>query len=93
MKSGDIVSELEYHSSQPCEGYESRAGYWKPYMSEKQLETADKTLMLSDSDGKDKFIKAHLNMDFFDEPAFTCPDADREAYCSVIGWITAKLKI
>lgn len=84
MKAGDMVSELEYYSSRPCEGYESRADYWKPYMSGKQLETADKTLMLSDSDGKDRFIKAHSNMNFSDEPAFTCPDADREVYYPVM---------
>lgn len=84
MKVGDIVSELEYYSNQPCEGYESRADYWKSYMSEKQLETVGKTLMLLDSDGKDKFIKAHLNMNFFDEPTFTCSDADREVYYLVI---------
>ena len=53
-------------------------------MSEKQLETVDKTLMLLDSDGKDKFIKTHLNMNFFDEPTFTCSDADREVYYLVI---------
>lgn len=84
MKAGDMVSELEYYSNQPCEGYGSRADYRKSYMSGKRLETADKTLMLSDSDGKDKFIKAHLDMNFFDEPTFTCPDADREVYYLVM---------
>lgn len=84
MKVGDIVSELEYYSNQPCEGYESRADYWKSYMSEKQLETVYKTLMLLDSEGKDKFIKAHLNMNLFDEPTFTCSDADREVYYMVV---------
>lgn len=84
MKVGDMVSELEYYSSRPCEGYESRADYRKSYMSGKRLETADKTLMPSDSDGKDKFIKAHLNMNFFDEPTFTCSDADREVYYPVM---------
>lgn len=33
---GDIVSELEYYSTQPCEGYKSRADYWKSYMSERR---------------------------------------------------------
>lgn len=85
MKAGDMVSELGYYSSQPCEGHGSRAGYRKPYMSGKRLETADKTLMPLDSDGKDGFIEAHSNMNLFDEPAFTCPDADGEACCLVIG--------
>lgn len=77
MSVGDIVSELEYYSKQPCEGYKSRAEYWKSYMSEKQLNDKESTLLLLDSDGKDKFIRAHLNSGLFDEHTFTCSDADR----------------
>ncbi len=80
MTIGDIVSELEYYSTQPCEGYASRAEYWKSYMTEEQLKEKENTLLLLDSDGNDKFIRAHLNLCFFDKPTFTCSDADREIY-------------
>lgn len=77
---GNIVSELEYYSTQPCEGYKSRTDYWKSYMSEGQLKEKENTLLLLDSDGNNKFIRAHLNLSFFDEPTFTCSDADKEVY-------------
>lgn len=80
MNVGDIVSELEYYSNRPFKGYKSHADYWKSYMSEKQLKEKENTLLLLDSDGNDKFIRANLNCDLFNEPTFTYSDADREVY-------------
>lgn len=80
MTIGDIVSELEYYSTQPCEGYASRAEYWKSYMTEEQLKEKENTLLLLDENGKNNFIRAHVNSGLFDDPTFTCSDADREVY-------------
>ena len=80
MTIGDIVSELEYYSTQPCEGYASRAEYWKSYMTEEQLKEKENTLLLLDEEGKNQFIRAHKESDLFDKPTFTCSDADREIY-------------
>lgn len=77
---GDIVSELDYYSTQPCEGYSSRTEYWRSYMTKSQINEKKNTLLLLDTDGKNKFIRAHLNFDYFKEPTFTCSDADREVY-------------
>lgn len=77
---GDIVSELEYYSTQPCEGYASRAEYWKSYMTEEQLKEKENTLLLLDEEGRNQFIRAHKEYELFDEPTFTCSDADREIY-------------
>ena len=80
MRVGDIVSELGYYSKQPCEGYASRAEYWKSYMTEEQLKEKENTLLLLDEEGKNQFIRAHKESDLFDKPTFTCSDADREIY-------------
>lgn len=80
MTIGDIVSELEYYSTQPCEGYASRTEYWKSYMTEEQLKEKENTLLLLDENGKNNFICAHVNSGLFDDPTFTCSDADREVY-------------
>lgn len=80
MTIGDIVSELEYYSTQPCEGYASRAEYWKSYMTEEQLKEKENTLLLLDENGKNNFIRAHVNSGLSNNPEFTCSDADREVY-------------
>lgn len=63
MTIGDIVSELEYYSTQPCEGYASRAEYWKSYMTEEQLKEKESdlfdkpTFTCSDADREIYYIR------------------------------------
>lgn len=80
MVVGDIVSELDYYSTQPCDGYSSRAEYWKSYMTDKQLKEKENTLLLLNAGGGTDFIYVHLNSVFFREPTFTCSDEDREVF-------------
>ena len=77
---GNIVSEIQYYETQPCEGFSSRAEYWRSYMKERQLDEKENTLILLDEDGKDTLMRARLKNSFFDVPTFTCSDADRECY-------------
>lgn len=78
MVVGDIVNKYDYYKSQPVEGWPSRADYWKSYMKADALQEIKDTLMLLEADGKDPFIYAFPSA--YDEPTFTCSDADREIY-------------
>ena len=49
-------------------------------MTEEQLKEKENTLLLLDENGKNNFICAHVNSGLFDDPTFTCSDADREVY-------------
>ena len=79
-KVGDIVSELEYYETQPLKGWSSRAQYWRHSMSAEDLKKIRKTLLLLDSDNQLTNINCYLYLNFFDEPTFTCSDADRCVY-------------
>ena len=85
MVIGNIVSSLEFHEKETMAGYNSRADYWKSYMTEKQLKSEEHTLILLDQFGKHKYIYAYLESPFFKEPTFTCTDSDREVYYLVMG--------
>ena len=78
MVVGDIVSKFDYYSTQPCEGYTSRAAYWQSYMSGERLLETQRTLMLLEENGSDPCVYCHQNL--YKEPTFTCSDADREVY-------------
>lgn len=81
MVIGDIISELEYNETQPCKGFNSRAEYWRSYMDKQALEDAENTLLLLDINGKCPYIKAHIGrFNIFEEPTFTCSDADRQVF-------------
>lgn len=81
MTVGDIVSELDYMETQPCEGYNSRADYWRTFMDKDRLDEAKTILILLDENGGTPFMYAHTKYhNFYDEPTFTCTDADREVY-------------
>lgn len=81
MVVGDIVSKMAYAETEPLKGYNSRAEYWRSYMSPEKLKEAEETLYLLDSKGVYSYIFLFSSfMDFFDEPTFTCSDADREVY-------------
>lgn len=78
---GEIISELSYYENQPCEGYKSRAEYWRSYMNPDQLQDNRDKLLLLDEDGSESYICAHTGrFNFFEVPTFTCSDADREVY-------------
>lgn len=64
MRVGDIVSELGYYSKQPCEGYASRAEYWKSYMTEEQLKEKENTLLLLDEEGKTNLFEHIKNLTY-----------------------------
>lgn len=38
------------------------------------------TLVILTADGRNTFIKCHTNSKLYDEPTFTCSDADREVF-------------
>lgn len=78
MVVGDIVNKYDYYMSQPMEGWPSRSDYWNSYMKANALQEIKDTLMLLEADGKDPFIYAFPHT--YDEPTFTCSDADREIY-------------
>lgn len=78
---GDIVTSYDYNKNEPMEGYASKTEYWESYMSPEMLQDKKDWLMLLDSDGKDSYIYAHTGRDnFFEEPTFTCSDADRPVF-------------
>ncbi len=81
MTVGKIVSELDYMETQPCEGFKSRADYWRSYMSKKQLDEVRKTLSLLNMIGNPSLIYAHPESSLlYGVPTFTCSDVDREVY-------------
>lgn len=81
MTVGEIVTSLDYNETQPCDGFSSRAEYWRSYMTEKQLDEAKTTLLLLQADGVCPYINAHIKYNnFYDVSTFTCTDADREVY-------------
>lgn len=78
---GDIVSELDYQETQPLRGYKSKADYWRSYMTPRQLDEAKTKLLLLNDKGENVYICAYPVYDnYFEEPTFTCSDADREVY-------------
>ena len=81
MTVGDIIPELDYNETQPCDGFKSRAEYWRSYMNEKQLDEKRTNLLLLDTNGKWPYIYAFTKYcNFYDKPTFTCSDADREVF-------------
>ena len=83
MVVGNIVTEYDFYKTQPCPGYDSRTAYWESYMPEEKLQDTKETLLLLDENGAydPHYIKAHLGKyNFYNEPTFTCSDADREVY-------------
>lgn len=83
---GDIVSSWDYNEKQPCEGYKSRTDYWQSYMKKEQLQREKETLLLLDAEGKNSYIKCHSDWnDTYEEPTFTCSDANREVYYIIVG--------
>lgn len=38
------------------------------------------TLVILTADGRNTWIKCHVNSKLYDEPTFTCSDADREVF-------------
>lgn len=54
--------------------------YWASYMSEERIQEQKNTLNLLAADGTDNYIRCHLYTGYFEQPTFTCSDADREVY-------------
>ena len=75
---GRIVSEWDYYSEQPMEGYSSRADFWNTHMSPSRIEAAKQKLLILDEQGELTYMYSHS--DFFEEPTFVCSDNDREVY-------------
>ena len=81
MTVGDIVTQYEYNKSQPMKGYPSRTAYWESYMTNEKLQDIKDILVLLDVDGTNNYIYASTGRNnFFDEPTFTCSDADRSVF-------------
>ena len=80
MTVGDILSELHYYKTQPCEGYSSRAEYWKSCMDAKRLADLKNRIVITDAEGKYVGIFCKPNNPLYDEPTFCCSDLDREVY-------------
>ena len=80
MEVGPLISEWEYASRQPFEGYSSKADYWRSYMSARRIEELKQTLLLLDAQGNVPYLRVHLYTDVFEEPTFTCSDIDRKVY-------------
>lgn len=59
MVVGNIISSLDYEETQPLNGYESRAAYWRSYMNEKQLRKKMDTLLLLEENGNNPSIHAY----------------------------------
>lgn len=83
MTVGNIISEWDFNKTQPMEGYASRTDYWKSYFSQSKIEESKGKLILLDEDGRNHYIYCHTLERFFDEPTFTCSDADREVFIVV----------
>lgn len=76
-KIGDIVTRMRYNETQPLNGWKSRAEYWRSYMNERQLDEVNNTLLIIDENNNDTYMYCHLIESWFEEPTFTCSDADR----------------
>lgn len=80
---GEIISSLDYERTQKLNDgkFSNRAEYWESYMSFENLDAEKTTLKLISEDGRDTYISAHCKYsNHFNEPTFTCSDADREVY-------------
>ena len=74
---GNILSDMQYNETQPLKGWSSRAEYWCSYMNKRQLDEVNNTLLIVDANNNNTFMYCHLIESCFDEPTFTCSDADR----------------
>ena len=63
MEVGPLISEWEYASRQPFEGYSSKADYWESYMSARRIEELKQTLLLLDAQGNAPYLRVHLYTD------------------------------
>lgn len=77
MTVGNILSEMDYYETQPMKGWKSKAEYWRSYMSKSMLDKIKNTLLLLDSENSATYIKCYPDSGIFEEPTFTCSDADR----------------
>lgn len=78
-----IISELDYQRTQPIDDdmFANRAEYWESYMNSRQLDEKSTILKLMGINGYNPCIQAHCKYDnYFDEPTFTCSDADRQVF-------------
>ena len=64
---GEIINEYELGK---------REG-WNDHWNEQQIEKGKSQLRIITADDRNTFISCHLNEGYFNEPTFTCSDADR----------------
>lgn len=78
---GDIITEYELAERTPMKGYSSQAEWWEKYKTPDALQEVKDTMIILYSDGQPTWIRLHPDWNrFFDEPTFTCSDADRPVY-------------
>jgi hypothetical protein len=64
-----------------AEGFANRQEYWKTIMTPERIQECKNKLCLLTAEGNhSQFFYCQLNNDNFDEPSFTCGDADRPVY-------------
>lgn len=58
--------------------FKTRQDYWRSYMTDKQVNDRQNTILLLNNEGK-RIYSAHKS-GFYSEPTFSGSDADREVY-------------
>ena len=85
---GDILDAVELaERDTSIKSFPNRAEEWKSWMSEKKFNEMKGELHLLDTDGDSTYMVAYTANDWagiYNEPTFTCSDADREVYFIVL---------
>lgn len=88
---GDVVSEYDYyqnlkeeHFQESSSKYKNRTEYWESYMSNEQILIRKHTMILLDENYSNRLHYYAYNCGFFEEPTFTCSDADRVVFFILI---------
>lgn len=78
---GDIITEYQLAERTPMKGYSSQAEWWEKCKTPEALQEKKETFVILDSDGQPTWMRLYPGWRrFFQEPTFTCSDANRPVY-------------
>lgn len=85
---GTITSAFALASRDKVEVFKNRAEEWLSWMSEEKIRETQGHYIILDENGHNTYMNCYthgIGSDIFDEPTFTCSDADREVYYIELG--------
>lgn len=69
---GDLVSEWDLARNKPMDGFANRQEYWASYMTPKKIQERKETLVMTDFNGVETFIKKYPNNNIFSVGEYDC---------------------